>query len=70
MKIIAKLDCEWGGCPLAADPEDGSGDLLFIGKNVEKDFPELRESCAWDETLVRVPKEIAERFKAYLDEGK
>jgi hypothetical protein len=65
MKIIAK--CPWGQCPTIADPEDGTDDLLIIGSRETASYPHL---VGTGEEMVRLPAELLQRFKAYLDEGK
>lgn len=58
MRILAKACVAMVSCPIVADPEDGSGDLLLIGKRVSGHYPDL---VAIGEEMIRLPEELLSR---------
>lgn len=54
------LRCTPSACPSVYDPEDGSDELLVVGKTVSMVADEECVPCAEDETVVRISRELLE----------
>lgn len=58
MKLLAKCGNVVAGCPTVYDPQDGTDELIIVGKTAAMVADEECVPCAEDETVVRIAKSI------------
>lgn len=58
MKLLSKCDSICSTCPSVYDPQDGTDELIIVGKTAAMVADEECVPCAEDETVVRIAKSI------------
>lgn len=58
MKLLSKTCAVGASCPAVYDMEDGSGDLLIVGRNAPKAAAEAGIDWAEYETPVRISRDL------------